>query len=85
MYVTLDMEKIKCNAIMDYRQFLVYGLFLSGYQPLILIWPSISKDQIFFKNHESNSEALICYQLYQFYLILFQFNMQSPGDLICKI
>ena len=49
MYVTLDMEKIKCNAVMDYHQFLVHGLFLFNFQPLILIWPSISKDHIFFK------------------------------------
>ena len=48
MYVTLDIEKIKCNAIMDYHQFLVHGLFLFNFQPLILIWPSISKDQFFY-------------------------------------
>ena len=49
MYVTLDMEKIKCNAVMNYHQFLVHGLFVFDFQPLILIWPSISKDQIFIK------------------------------------
>ena len=46
MYVTLDMGKIKCNAIMDFHEFLVYGLFLFHFQPLIFIWPSISKYQI---------------------------------------
>ena len=43
MYVTLDMEIKKFNAVMDFHEFLVHGLFLSHFQPLILIWPSIYK------------------------------------------
>ena len=58
--MTLDMIKINCNDVLDFHEFLVHGLFLFHFQPLILIWPSISKYHIFFKkNHESNSEALI--------------------------
>ena len=48
-YVTLDMEIKKFNAAMDFHEFLVHGLFLSHFQPLILIWPSILKYQIFFR------------------------------------
>ena len=47
--MTLDMEINFFNAVMDFHEFFVDGLFLFHFQPLILIWPSISKYQIFFK------------------------------------